>query len=146
MNFRFKLASVLKVRTYEVKLEKQKLSLLLRQQSDLESRYRNHMKKIRLAASEKGKDPVNGQNRERMFQNYLLIESRALHRLKATITAKRKEVTAQQKRVIEANRKLQTLEKLKVKALMEFHSEQNRKEQIFQNEIATQMFHRQQLQ
>lgn len=144
MKFKFKLESILQIRKHELKREKQKLAFLIDQRHKLEDQYENHLKKLNSASKlkEDGKQSAN-QNREKMFQNYLLIEKQALHRLTDKITHKEREVDEQRKVVTEANKQLQMIEKLKHKALMEFQLEENRQEQHFQNEIATQMFHRQ---
>lgn len=144
MKFKFKLESVLKIRKHELKIEKQKLATKIRQQNELETKYENHLKNLKSAAKYKDEgDQSASQNREKMFQNYLLIETRMLNQLTERITRKKQEVNQQRKTVTEANKQVQMIEKLKNKALMEYQMEADRQEQRFQNEIATQMYHRQ---
>ncbi|PWN05176.1 flagellar export protein FliJ [Rhodohalobacter mucosus] len=139
MSFKFRLESVLTLRRHEEKMAKQKLAGMLSELSVIKIEYQ--LKKDRM----KGRDISGAGNRtkqpiEKAFGNHLLISSQELRHMKMRIQQHEEAVERQRNLVVETNRNVKIINNLKKKALVEHLNEQNRREQIHQNEIATQMY------
>jgi flagellar biosynthesis chaperone FliJ len=139
MSFKFRLESVLTLREHEEKMAKQKLAGMLSELSVTKIEYKLKQDQLR-----QRHQPASGtrtlQPVEKAFGNHMLISSQELRHMKMKIRQQEEAVERQRKMVIESNRNVKIIEKLKKKALVEYLHEQNRREQAHQNEIATQMY------
>lgn len=143
MRFSFKLEPVLKVRGHEENVEKQKLAFLLREENELRQKYNRKRKRLTEIWEAKNDKEIEGHHRERMMQNFLMEEERSLGRIKETLKEKKKGIETQKNRVIEANKQVRMIQKIKQKALMQHLKEAEHQDQLVQNEVATQMYLRQ---
>lgn len=139
MSFKFRLEPVLTLRKHEEKMAKQKLAGMLSELSVIKIEYQ--LKKDRMktrdlpAAGARILQPI-----EKAFGNHLLISSQQLRHMKMRIKQQEEAVERQRSHVVETNRNVKIIGNLKKKALLEHLNEENRREQIHQNEIATQMY------
>ena len=139
MSFKFRLESVLTLREHEEKMAKQKLAGMLSELSVIKIEYKLAQDRLK-QRNKPGAGSRTLQPVEKAFGNYMLISSQELRHLKMKVRQQEEAVERQRNAVVESNRNVKIIENLKKKALIEHLNEQNRREQIHQNEIATQMY------
>ncbi|MEX0648320.1 MAG: hypothetical protein WEA56_08800 [Balneolaceae bacterium] len=143
MKFKFKLESILNLRTHKQQAEKQKLAVLLKEKEELDQELKRRLDNIGKITSKASKQKHVNQSMEKMVQHFVLIEGKILNQIREKIMQTKELVLRQRQQVIEADQQLQIIQKLKKKAFVEYLREVERKEQIFQNEIATQIYYKQ---
>jgi len=141
--FKFKLQSVLNVRLYTEKMEKQNLSGLLNERNNLIKEMDLKARQVKELSGNQADLGENKNVREKLVQEFLLSELKGIWELEKQLEIKDSEVAKQKNKLIEANKEVQILEKLKQKELVEYVREEERQDQKFQNEVATQMFYKQ---
>lgn len=141
--FKFKLQSVLNVRLYTEKMEKQNLSGLLNERNNLIKEMDLKARQVKELSGNHADLGENKNVREKLVQEFLLSELKGIWELEKQLEIKDSEVAKQRNKLIEANKEVQILEKLKQKELVEYVREEERQDQKFQNEVATQMFYKQ---
>jgi len=141
--FKFKLQSVLNVRLYTEKMEKQSLSGLLNERNNLIKEMDLKARQVKELSGNQAGLGENKNVREKLVQEFLLSELKGIWELEKQLEIKDSEVAKQRNKLIEANKEVQILEKLKQKELVEYVREEERQDQKFQNEVATQMFYKQ---
>ncbi|HMB99169.1 MAG TPA: hypothetical protein VKM36_11835 [Balneolaceae bacterium] len=141
--FKFKLQSVLNVRLYTEKMEKQNLSGLLNERNNLIKKMDLKVRQVKELSGNQADLGENKNVREKLVQEFLLSELKGIWELEKQLEIKDSEVAKQRNKLIEANKEVQILEKLKQKELVEYVREEERQDQKFQNEVATQMFYKQ---
>lgn len=140
--FKFKLQSVLNVRLYNEKTEKQNLSQLFTERNNLISEMELKSRQIKEFSENQAGAHESKNVREKLVQEFLLSQLKEIWELEKTLKIKNSQIEQQREKLIEANKEVQILEKLKQKALIEHLREEERKDQNFQNEVATQMFYK----
>jgi flagellar protein FliJ len=140
--FKFKLQSVLNVRLYNEKTEKQNLSQLFTERNNLISEMELKARQIKGFSENQAGAHESKNVREKLVQEFLLSQLKEIWELEKTLRIKNSQIEQQREKLIEANKEVQILEKLKQKALVEHLREEERKDQNFQNEVATQMFYK----
>ncbi|MGF1670546.1 MAG: flagellar export protein FliJ [Balneolaceae bacterium] len=142
--FTFKLQPVLNIQSYNEKLEKQKLAVLLTEKENFAKELQKRSRRLNEYSGKSSAGNKSNRGKEKMIQEFLLAELRAIMEIEKQIAIVDKKINDQRKNLIEANKEVRILEKLKQKALIDYRKEADRQEQILQNEVATQMFYKQQ--
>ncbi len=142
--FVFELESVLKIRKHKEKIEKQKLAGIMNKREAIlkEIALRNEKLESYMA---NGLETVRSDyNKERILKEFVLSEMKEISRLKKELSEKEKDISVQKSVLLKARRDTEALIKLRQKKFLEYKREAERKEQLFQNEIATQIYYKQQ--
>lgn len=140
--FKFNLQSVLNVRLYTEKMEKQSLSGLLTKRNNLISEMALKARQIKEFSANQADVNESINAHEKLAQEFLLTELKGIWDLEKQLEVKDNEVARQREKLIKVNKEVQILEKLKQKKLAEYLREKERQDQNFQNEVATQMFYK----
>jgi flagellar biosynthesis chaperone FliJ len=124
-------------------MEKQNLSGLLNERNNLIKEMDLKARQVKELSGNQADLGENKNVREKLVQEFLLSELKGIWELEKQLEIKDSEVAKQRNKLIEANKEVQILEKLKQKELVEYVREEERQDQKFQNEVATQMFYKQ---
>jgi len=124
-------------------MEKQNLSGLLNERNNLIKKMDLKVRQVKELSGNQADLGENKNVREKLVQEFLLSELKGIWELEKQLEIKDSEVAKQRNKLIEANKEVQILEKLKQKELVEYVREEERQDQKFQNEVATQMFYKQ---
>jgi len=142
--FTFKLQSVLNVRLYKEKLEKRQLAELLTERDNIIKEMDLKTERVKDYSGRQGAVEESKNIREKLVQEFLMGELKGIWELEKQLELKESDILKQRKKLVEANKEVQILKKLKQKELIEYRREEERRDQNFQNEVATQMFYKQQ--
>ncbi|HLR77331.1 MAG TPA: hypothetical protein VK106_06690 [Balneolaceae bacterium] len=137
MKFKFRFASVLKVRRYQEKEEKQKLGALLKKKKGLERDFLN-LKELCQSDIEESKNLTMHENRRHYAQKHTWHKQ--LARLSRLINQLNNKLAEQRNKLAEAYKKTRMMEKLKDNEKKSFIQYVERVEQHQQNEIAIQRY------
>ena len=137
MKFSFRFASVLKVRRYQKRKEKQKLGMLLNQKRMIEQQIRDLKKKCQHAFEQPQKQSALA-NRQYYAQKHSQHER--LTQLKKQHRVLGNKVEEQRGKLTEAVKKMRMMEKLKEREKRAFVERVEHMEQLQQNEIAIQRY------
>lgn len=142
--FVFELQSVLNIRKHKEKIEKQKLAGILNKRESIVKEIAARNEKIQSCMGN-GLDTIqSGYIRERILKEFVLSEMKEISRLKNELTETEKEISNQKTILLKARRDTEALVKVRQKKFLEYKREAERREQLFQNEIATQIYYKQQ--
>lgn len=142
MKFEFKFKSLLNIRRYEEKLEQQKLGGLLQERLHLEKCSMDAERE--LLGYEQGLKAGGSQRVLEVQRNYECRQDlqKEVWQVKKKLVQLDREIEKQRKNLREANKRTKMLEKIKDRERARFVEEFQHKQQLQQNEIATQMFNR----
>lgn len=140
MKFRFKYRSLLKIRRHEQKRQQQKLAELLGRRQQMN----RQLERLRdrpdpPALSEGGRHSVQGMRRG---YDHRMTHLKQVWELQEKLERLGRDIEKQRGRLLEASKKKRMLEKLEAQDRMRFLEEFQRREQLQQNEIATQLYNR----
>lgn len=140
MNFSFKYRSLMKVRRHEQKLQQQKLAELLSRQQAMSRRLQRLLERPDPPAlGNGGRHSVQGMRRGYAHR---MTHLKQVWKLQEELERLGCDIEEQRRRLLEASKKTRMLEKLEKQDKVRFLEELNRREQLQQNEIATQRYHR----
>ena len=142
--FVFELESVLKIRKHKEKLEKQKLAGIMNKREAILKEISRRNEKLESYMANSLQTVRSDYNKERILKEFVLSEMKEISRLKKELSEKEKEISNQKSVLLKARRDTEALIKLRQKKFLEYKREAERKEQLFQNEIATQIYYKQQ--
>lgn len=142
MKFTFKFQSLLKIRQYEVDREQQKLGKLLNEKLQFEKRMSVLKKKIH-GYGHPG-EALEALNALEIRQYYEFKKDlhEKLWQLEQKLVRWKKKIEIQRRKLFEANKRSQVIEKLEKKDRAKFVKQMLDREQKQQNEIAIQMYNR----
>ncbi|MDZ7772879.1 MAG: hypothetical protein U5K31_09090 [Balneolaceae bacterium] len=140
MKFQFKYRSLLKIRRHEQKLQQQKLAELLESRQEMSRRLERLLDRPDPPAlGEGGRHSVQGMRRG---YTHRMSHLKEVWELQEMLERLGQDIEEQRGRLLEASKKTRMLEKLESQDKMRFLEELQRREQLQQNEIATQLYNR----
>lgn len=137
MKFKFRFDSVLKIRRYQKRKEKQKLNVLFNKRSTTEQLVSNLWKQCRQEAESSTKESVLA-NRRYYTQKHRQHEY--LKQLKQELNQLNSKVKQQREKLAEAVKRMQMMEKIKERDKKVFIEHAEHVEQLQQNEVAIQRY------
>lgn len=140
MKFKFKYDSLMKVRRHEQKRQQQRLAELMNSHRQLRDKLERLRRNVS-APMEESEQRQTVQGVRRSFQHHMSL-LRQIWSLEQNLLKLEQEIENQRNRLLEASRKKSMLEKLEAREKMNFVKDLQRREQLRQNEIATQMYNR----
>lgn len=141
MKFRFRFASLLKVRKHKEHIERQKLGMLLEQKNALVREIEEEQESI-LSSFAFTADRLATTSSIRMGYEFMHDRKKAIIKLQQELEEVNAQLEKQQKALTEANRKVKMIEMIEAKDFEEFTKKQNAIEQLQLNEVAMQIFNR----
>lgn len=137
MTFRFRFASVLKLRRHQETMEQQKLAMLIKEQTNVQQQIDELKAACRETADQTERQSVR-ENRQQYAQKHVIHQR--LMNLRHKLNRLAQSIYTQRQYLAEANKKMQMMEKLKEREKQAFINHYEHLEQLQQNEIAIQRY------
>lgn len=140
MKFTFKYDSLMNVRRHEQKKQQQRLAELMNRRRQLREKL-GRLRRNVSAPMDESERRQTVQGVRRSFQHHMSLLKQVWN-LEQDLLKLEQEIENQRNRLLEASRKKSMLEKLEAREKMNFVKNLQHREQLRQNEIATQMYNR----
>lgn len=141
MKFRFRFASLLKVRRHKEQIEQQKMTMLLRERTRIAEEIEIEQEKVLSVFTYK-----TGRSESissiRLGYDFMHDRKKRIIELQAELADIKLKIENQQAELSKARKKVKMIELIEEKDHNEFVKEQQAREQIQLNEVAMQMFNR----
>jgi flagellar FliJ protein len=136
--FKFRLASVLRLRKHHEKLSLEKVGKCLKQLQEAIQKKEELEAKIAKLESDFSAvlDGVISSEKVKLYKNYIVYQQNLLALQEQLILEKRENLDEAREKLIQAMKERKVMDKLKEKQHFRYQQEQGKKEQNFQDELA----------